>query len=226
MRIGVLGTGVVGQTISGKLAELGHDVMIGTRDVAGLMARKEPGMGLTVPFSEWHKQHPKVKVGTFREAAVHGECVFNCTAGDGALPALRLAGEASFSGKVLIDVSNPLDFSHGMPPTLSVCNTDSLGEQIQRAFPATRVVKTLNTTNARVMVNPAQVAGADHTIFMSGNDAEAKSRVAEFLKSFGWKDIIDLGDITSARGAEMLLPIWLRLWGALPTPMFNFKVVR
>lgn len=228
MRIGVLGTGTVGQTISAKLVELSHDVMLGTRDVTALMARVKPGMGGTVSFAEWHKRNPKIKVGTFPEAAAHGGVAFNCTAGNGALSALRLAGEANLNGKVLIDISNSLDFSRGMPPTLSVCNTDSLGEQIQRAFPATRVVKTLNTTNAKVMVNPAQLAGGDHTVFVSGNDAEAKATVAGLLKSFGWKDIIDLGDITTARGAEMLMPIWLRLWGAgvLKSPMFNFKVVR
>jgi hypothetical protein len=113
-----------------------------------------------------------------------------------------------------------------MPPTLSVCNTDSLGEQIQRAFPNARVVKTLNTVNAHMMTAPAQLAGAEHTIFMSGNDAQAKAAVADLLRSFGWRDIVDLGDIATARGAEMYLPIWLRLWGALQTPMFNVKVVR
>jgi hypothetical protein len=143
------------------------------------------------------------------------------------LEALKLAGEAIFDGKVLIDVSNPLDFSRGMPPFLTACNTDSLGEQIQRALPRARVVKTLNTTTASVMVDPAKVAGGDHDLFVSGNDADAKARVTELLKRwFGWRSVIDLGDITSARGAEMILPIWVRLWGALGTPMFNFKISR
>jgi hypothetical protein len=138
-----------------------------------------------------------------------------------------LAGEANLNGKVLIDIANPLDFSQGMPPTLTVCNTDSLGEQIQRAYPNVKVVKTLNTVNAFLMVNPGQLANADHTMFVCGNDAAAKAQVTEWLKGwFGWKDVIDLGDITNARGTEMLLPIWVRLWGALQSPMFNFKIVK
>ncbi|NTU64818.1 MAG: NADP oxidoreductase, partial [Chloroflexi bacterium] len=134
--------------------------------------------------------------------------------------------EANLNGKTLIDISNPLDFSKGMPPTLFVKDSDSLAEQIQRAFPKVNVVKTLNTMTASVMVNPGQLAGGDHTVFVSGNDAGAKAQVAELLKGFGWRDIIDVGDITTARGTEMLLPIWIRLMGALQTPFFNFKIVK
>jgi predicted dinucleotide-binding enzyme len=137
-----------------------------------------------------------------------------------------LAGEENLNGKVLVDVSNPLDFSQGMPPTLSVSNTDSLGEQIQRRFVDTRVVKTLHTMNAYLMVDPAQLAGAEHTVFVCGDDAEAKAEVTELLRSFGWTDILDLGDISAARGTEMLMPIWLRLFGALQKPVFNYKIVR
>jgi 8-hydroxy-5-deazaflavin:NADPH oxidoreductase len=137
-----------------------------------------------------------------------------------------MAGEDNLNGKILIDVSNPLDFSRGMPPTLWVSNTDSLGERIQRRFPEAKVVKTLHTMNAYVMVDPAQLVGADHTVFVSGDDAEAKAEVGELLRSFGWTDIIDLGNITTARGTEMLMPIWLRLFGALQKPVFNFKIVR
>lgn len=127
----------------------------------------------------------------------------------------------------MLDVANPLDFSRGMPPTLTVCNTDSLAEQLQAAFPRLRVVKTLNTTNAMVMVNPGTVAGGDHSLFVCGNDAQAKASVTGWLGEwFGWRDVIDLGDVTAARGAEMILPIWIRLWGALGTPMFNFKIAR
>ena len=129
------------------------------------------------------------------------------------------------NGKVLVDISNPLDFSKGMPPSLSVVNTDSLGEQIQRRFPEARVVKTLHTINAYLMVDPAQLAGGDHTVFVSGDDPGAKGAVTDLLRSFGWTDIIDLGDITTARGTEMLLPMWLRLFGALQKPVFNFKIV-
>ena len=214
VRIGILGTGVVGQTIGGKLADLGHDVKLGSRTATNEKAAK------------WVAQHGShASQGTFADAASFGEIVFNCTSGMVSLEALRSAGAANLAGKVLVDVSNPLDFSHGMPPTLSVCNSDSIAEQIQRAFPDTKVVKTLNTTNAAVMVNPSVVPG-DHDIFVSGNDAGAKSQVGELLRSFGWKTIIDLGDISSARGVEMLLPIWLRLMGTFKTATFNFHVAR
>jgi predicted dinucleotide-binding enzyme len=141
--------------------------------------------------------------------------------------ALRQAGAAHLRGKMLIDVANPLDMSTGMPPSLTVCNTDSLGEQVQREFPDTRVVKALNTMNCDVMVQPSLVPG-DHNVFLCGNDAAAKSEVTERLYEwFGWKkeDIIDLGDITAARGTEMFLPLWLRLWSAVGTPHFNIQVV-
>ena len=152
--------------------------------------------------------------------------VVNATAGGVSLVALELAGEGNLNSKIVMDVANSLDFSQGMPPTLAVSNTDSLGEQIQRRFPEAKVVKTLNTMNAYLMVDPARLAAADHTVFVSGDDAEAKTTVTELLRSFGWTDVIDLGDITTARGAEMLLPIWVRLFGALQAPIFNFKIVR
>ena len=152
--------------------------------------------------------------------------VVNATAGGVSLGVLELAGEGNLNGKILMDVSNSLDFSEGMPPTLSMSNTDSLGEQIQRRFPEARVVKTLHTMNAHLMVDPAQLAGADHTVLVGGDEAEAKQAVTELLESFGWIDVIDLGDITTARGTEMLLRVWLRLFGALQKPVFNFKVVR
>ena len=142
------------------------------------------------------------------------------------LEALNLAGANNLRGKLLIDIANALDFSKGMPPTLSVCNTDSLAEQIQRTFPELRVVKTLNTVNCNVMVNPSLVPG-DHDMFVCGNNPDAKAEVTEILKNwFGWKSVIDLGDITGARGMEMLIPIWIRLWGLLQTPNFNYRIVR
>jgi predicted dinucleotide-binding enzyme len=227
MKIGIIGTGMVGQTLGAKLVERGHTVMIGTRDVAKTLARTEPDAMGNPPFSAWHNQHPHIKLGTFAEAAAHGEVVINATSGGASIEALKIAGEANLRGKILMDVANPLDFSKGMPPTLSVCNTDSLGEQIQRAFPQAKVVKTLNTVSAALMVNPHRLADGDHDLFVSGNDTEAKTQVAHYLKTwFGWKNVIDLGDITTARGAEMLLPIWLRLWGALKTPTFNYKIVK
>ena len=191
------------------------------------MARVEANAFGLPPFSAWLKQYTGVKVGTFAEAAQHGEVLFNATNGMGTMEALRQAGASNLKGKILVDISNPLDFSKGMPPSLSVCNTNSLGEQIQRAFPEVKVVKTLNTVTASLMVNPSQVADGDHHVFVSGNDAEAKGQVTGMLKSwFGWKEAIDLGDITTARGTEMYLPLWLRLWGALGTGMINIKIVK
>jgi len=163
--------------------------------------------------------------GTFADAAAFGEIVFNCTAGVGSIDALRSAGASALRGKILIDIANPLDFSKGMPPTLFLSNDDSLGETIQRTFPEAKVVKALNTVNAGLMVAPGRLRG-DHDLFVCGNDAGAKAQVVRFLKEeFGWKSVIDLGDITAARGTESYLLLWLRLYGALQTADFNVHVV-
>ena len=226
MRIGVLGTGMVGQVLAAKLAEAGHEVVVGTRDPAATLARQEPDGYGNPPFSAWHAQHPDVKVGSFADAATHGELVVNATAGAASLDALRLAGEANLHGKVLVDLANALDFSKGMPPSLLVSNTDSLGERLQRAFPDVRVVKSLNTMNALLMADPRQLADGDHTVFVCGDDDEAKAQVTQLLtEAFGWRDVIDLGDLSAARATEMVLPVWLRLMGTLRTPAFNIKVV-
>ncbi len=226
MKIAVFGTGVVGQTLAEKLASLGHDVQIGTRHVAESLGRSGPDNFGRPSFGEWHKSHTNIKLAPYAQAAEHAEIIVNATSGHGALPALELAGKKNLAGKIMIDISNPLDYSKGMPPSLFVSNTDSLGEQIQRAYPELKVVKTLNTMTAYIMVNPALVPG-DHNVFMSGNDAGAKSAVRQILVAMGWKDsnVIDVGDISTARGTEQLLPIWVRLLGALRTPMFNFRIV-
>jgi predicted dinucleotide-binding enzyme len=227
MKIGILGTGGVGQTFALKLTEMGHAVMIGTRDVSATLANTTPDGYGNPPFSAWHKANPAIQLGTFAQAAAHGEVIINATNGYGSIPALEAAGESNLNGKILMDISNPLDFSKGMPPSLFVSNTDSLAEQIQARFPSVKVVKTLNTLTSVLMVNPSALADGDHHIFVSGNDADAKNTVVGYLKTwFGWKHVIDLGDITTARGTEMLLPIWLRLWGSLGTGMFNFKIVQ
>ena len=226
MRFGILGTGVVGKTIAVRLDSLGHGVIVGTRNPEETLSRTDPDQYGNPPFGAWQEEHPEVRLGTFAEAAAHGEMVVNATAGAVSLEALEQAGKDNLNGKILIDIANPLDFSKGMPPTLLVSNTDTLGEQIQRRFPEAKVVKTLHTMNAYLMVDPAQLAATDHTVFVSGDDAEAKARVSELLRSFGWSDIIDLGDITTARGTEMVLPIWVRLFGVLQKPIYNFKIVR
>ncbi len=226
MKIAVLGTGPVGQAIAGKLGEQGHEVWVGTRNPAATLARSESDTFGNPAFSVWHAAHPAVTLSTLSEAATDAELVVNATNGAGSIAALEAASENHLDGKVLLDVSNPLDFSQGMPPSLIVCNTDSLGEEIQRRFPRARVVKALSTMNASLMIEPSQLAGGDHTIFVSGNDAEAKTAVTGLLRTLGWRDVIDLGDITTARGSEMYFALWIRLLGALGTPMFNIKVVR
>ena len=226
MRIAVLGTGVVGRAIAGRSAEVGHEVVVGTRSPEVTLARTEDDARGNPPFRAWQAEHPDVALRPFRDAAANAEVVVNATSGDGSIAALEEAGADNLAGKVLIDVANPLDFSAGFPPTLLVKDTDSLAEQIQRAFPDARVVKTLNTVNAGVMVDPQGVGGGDHTVFVSGDDTDAKAVATDLLRSFGWRDVVDLGDLSSARGAEMILPIWVRLMGTLGTPMFNFKVVR
>lgn len=228
MKIGILGTGMVGQLFATTLLAKENEVMMGTRHVANALAKSgNPNAG-TPAFADWHAANPGVRLGTFADAAAFGELLINVTSGGGSLAALDAAGPENLGQKVLLDVANPLVFSKGMPPTLSIVNDDSLGETIQRQFPALRVVKTLNTMTASLMVNPAALTG-EHNVFVSGNDADAKATARAFLTGqFGWKpaSIIDLGDITTARGAEQLLPIWIRLWGALRTPLFNFAIVR
>lgn len=226
MKIAVLGTGMVGQALAGRLADLGHTVTVGTRDVAATVARTEPdGMG-NPPYPAWAAAHPAVSLATFAEATADAELVVNATSGTTSIAVLTAAGQEHLAGKVLLDISNPLDFSGGFPPTLFVKDTDSLAEQIQRQFPRLRVVKALNTMTAALMVDPRQLADAQHSVFVSGNDTDAKKTVTGLLESFGHTDVIDLGDITTARGTEMVLPVWLRLMGALNTPYFNFKIVR
>ena len=227
MRIAVLGTGMVGRALAGRLAGLDHDVVVGTRDVEQTLARSEPDAMGNPPYAEWQKDNPAVRLVPFAEAGAHGELIVNATAGTGALPALEAAGTANLSGKVLVDVANPLDFSHGFPPLLSVVNTDSLGEQIQRTFPDTQVVKTLNTMNAYVMIEPSRVPGR-HTVFLAGEDAAAKETVKGLLGEFGWpkEAILDLGGIRAARGTEMYLPLWLSLMGVLGTGDFNIQVLK
>jgi hypothetical protein len=218
MRIGVLGTGVVGATIAGKLVAVGQEVRMGSR---------APGNAKAVAWAE--KSGASASQGSFADAAAFAEeLVFNCTAGTHSLEALELAGADNLLGKILVDLANPLDFSRGMPPTLTVCNDDSLGERIQRLYPAVRVVKTLNTVNSALMVDPGALP-EDHDLFVSGDDPVAKSRVVDALVDwFGWKRerIHDLGDISTSRGTEMLLPLWVRLYAANQSPRFNFRIVK
>jgi predicted dinucleotide-binding enzyme len=216
---------MVGRTIAARLVELGHQATIGTRDPQATLARTETDAMGSAPYATWAQENAAVTLATYADAVAGAELVVNATNGAATLDALSQAGADNLEGKVLIDIANPLDFSHGMPPTLFVKDTDSLGEQVQRTFPGARVVKTLNTLNADLMARPASLPETG-SVFVSGNDADAKAVVTGLLEEFGHTDVIDLGDITTARGTEMLLPVWLRLWGALGSPAFNFKIVR
>jgi 8-hydroxy-5-deazaflavin:NADPH oxidoreductase len=202
MEIAVFGTGMVGDTIGSKLIELGHSVMMGSRTSDNEKAK-----------AFISKHNGKASAGTYTDAASFGEIIFNCTAGVGSIEALKIAGEKNINGKIIVDIANPLDFSKGMPPSLAIANTNSLGEEIQKAFP--------------LMVNPAMINGGDHSVFISGNDANAKKQVKEILKSFGWSEIniLDLGDISKARGTEMYLPLWLSIYGATNNGAFNIKIM-
>src|SRR5882724_5943872 len=215
MKIAVLGTGSVGQTIGGKLVQLGHEVKMGSRS-----ASHEKGLAWAAAAGE------KATLATFAEAAQFGELAFNCTSGFGCVPALEAAAPG-LTGKLVIDISNPLDFSKGFPPTLFTGNTDSLGEQAQRTLPSSKVVKALNHVTASLMTDAKRVAGGDHDALICGNDAGAKAQVTKILKEwFGWQSVIDLGDIGQARGTESYLALWVRLYGALGTADFNLKIMR
>jgi len=213
MRFGVLGTGTVGSAVATRLVSLGHEVKMGAREAANPKAR------------DWAAaQGARASAGTFSDAAAFGEIVFNCTMGTASLDALHAAGAQNLGGKVLVDVANPLDFSGGTPALATAAAGDSLAERIQKAFPDARVVKALNTVTAAVMGHPEKVPG-DSDLFIAGNDAEAKRRVTALLEEFGWKSVLDLGDVTAARGMEAYLLLWLRLWGALKTANINVRVV-
>jgi 8-hydroxy-5-deazaflavin:NADPH oxidoreductase len=230
MKFSILGTGSVGQSIASKLAELGHEVMIGTRNVKEKLASSDKDSYGNPPFKDWLSANNKVKLGTFAESAQFGEIIINATHGGSSLDVLKQAGSKNLAGKILIDIANPLDFSKGMPPSLlpGLNNTNSLGEEIQKTFPETKVVKTLNTMWCGLMVNPKMIGEGDHINYLSGNDPDAKKEVKRILNQIGWKYecLLDLGDITGARATESILPIWLRVWGVTQIGAFNFRLVK
>lgn len=226
MKIGIIGSGVVAQTLGSKLLGLGHDLVLGTRDPNKLDDKKMFGATLREWKSQTEARGQGAKIATFKEAAAHGELLINATSGLVSLEALKLAAADEAGGKVLLDVANELDFSKGMPPGVLAGQERCLAEKLQAAFPNLKVVKSLNTISAPVMVNPKGLGGGDHTVFVSGNDSGAKATVVALLKSFGWTDVLDLGDLSSARGPEMYLAMWVRLFGATQTGQLNVKVVR
>jgi len=214
MKFAVLGTGAVGRAIASKLINLGHEVMIGSRSAANEKA------------IDWANNNGAgANSGTFEQAASFGEVIFIATLGTGVLTALQLAKPENFSGKTVIDITNPLDFSNGKTPTLFVGLTDSMGERVQRFIPNANVVKTLNIVNSEVMVNPSLVPG-DPDMFVCGNSGEAKQKVISLLSDFGWKSIIDIGGIESARVMEPFVLLWVKGWLHFQTPYFAMKFLK
>lgn len=219
MKIAILGTGGVGQAFATRLEGLGHAVCLGTREVAATKTK----------LADFFSANPKVELKTFAEAAAFGELIIHVSKGANAVDVIKAAGAANMKGKIVIDITNPLDFSKGMPPSLipELSNTNSLGEEIQKMLPESKVVKTLNTMWNGLMLNPAMIANGDHVNYISGNDSDAKNKVKLFLNELGWKNesLLDLGDITAARATEATLPIWLRVYGAKQSGAFNFRIV-
>jgi NADPH-dependent F420 reductase len=223
VKIAVLGTGMVGQAHAGRLDELGHEVTVGTHDPKKSLARMEAGQ-MTQAFGKWAKQHPKVKVEPFSDSVMDADLVIAALSAQGVLDVLKTIA-SGLEGKVLIDITNPLDFSGG-ELKLTVANTDSMGEQIQRSLPKTKVVKAFNTMNTKIQVDPKTVAGGDHHLFIAGDDDSAKKQVSKLAAQYGWKNIIDLGDIKASRGVEMVFVLWMSIFRKLGTPMFNYKISR
>ena len=223
MKIGILGSGSVAQTLAGKLLPRGHEVMISGRDIDSV---KETLPSAKV-FAETMRDRGFLSsAGSYQNAASFGEMIINATVGIASVDVLGSIPKKDLRGKILIDLANPLDFSKGFPPSVAYCHEESLGEKIQAELPDTRVVKTLNMVNALMMVDPSLAKG-DSDIMIAGNDANAKEWVAKniLMNEFGWKNIIDLGDIQAARGMEMYLPLWVRMMGAFNSPHFNIKIV-
>jgi predicted dinucleotide-binding enzyme len=216
----------VGQALAARFVDLGHEVTIGSRDPDAALARTEPdGMG-NPPLRTWSAANPAVRIATFADAARGADLLVNATAGQHSVAAIGTIADDDRAGAVLLDVANLLDFSAGFPPHVAVDDQQSLGEQIAQAFPTLRVVKSLCTMNAAIMVQPHLVAGGEHTAFVSGDDPAAKELIAGLLAAIGHRDVVDLGGLATARGQELLLPMWLRLMAALGTPLFQWKVQR
>ena len=200
-RVGVLGTGEVGRRLAEGFRSRGHDVMVGSRvpDKPELVEwLSGPGTGIAA--------------GTFAEAAAYGELVVLAVLGDAAETAIADAGRANFAGKVVIDATNPLDFSAGFPPKLSITGEDSLGERVQRALPDAKVVKAFNTISNAYFVDPSFSEGRP-TMLIAGDDEDAKRTVGDLLADFGWPDPIDIGGIEGSRELEAICIAWVKIGG-------------
>jgi predicted dinucleotide-binding enzyme len=212
MNVGILGTGTVGKALAKGFAAKGYDVKIGSR-------------GATKPeLTEWLKDfNGKVSVGTFSDAAKYGDILLLCSLGQVAEDVIKASGETNFDDKLLIDVTNPLDFSKGSPPGLLFGMTDSLGERVQKMLPKAKVVKCFNTVPSSQMFNPKF---KDAEILICGNDAASKEQTTKILKEFGWKGSIDIGGIENSRWLEAFVPLWVRAGMALNTWDHVFSVLR
>lgn len=227
MEIAVLGTGQVGRALAGRCAQVGHHVVVGTRDPWQTLARTGTDAMGTPPYVEWQAEHPEVELATNAEAGSHADLVINATNGAASEAALVAAGVGSRGALIVLDVANVIEFGGGPLPGIGASTEGSLAERLQAAFPAARVVKALNTVNSAVMVDPARVPG-EHVVFVAGDDAEAKGVVRGLLTQFGWSPdrTIDLGGLAGARATEMYLPLWLTLMGTLGTTDFNIALAR
>jgi predicted dinucleotide-binding enzyme len=227
MKISIIGTGSVGQTLASKFHSLGHEIMIGTRDVRQSLSRTEKDRYGYPGFGEWIKENKGIKVGTIKEAAAYGEILVNATQGASSIATFQSADPGDLAGKIIIDIANPLDFSQGflqLIPALS--NSNSLGEEMQKSFPKAMVVKTFNTMWCGLMVDPGMIGNGEHVNFLCGNDQDAKEKVRSLLHEIGWKDeyLVDLGDIAASRGTEAVLLLWIRLMNLKQTGAFNFRI--
>ena len=200
-RVGVLGTGEVGRRLAAGFRARDHDVMIGSRD---------PGKP---DLREWlSDEGAGIEVGTFAQAAAHGEFLVLSVLGSAAEEAIAEAGRENFTGKVVIDAMNPLDFSGGFPPKLSISGEDSLGERVQRALPDARVVKAFNTIGSPYFVDPSFGEGPP-TMLIAGDDEEAKRTVGDVLADFGWSHVVDIGGIEGSRELEAICIAWVKIGG-------------
>lgn len=207
MKVGIFGTGNVGRTIAEKFASEGNEVMIGTRDVEDTLAKTEPDAMGNPAYKAWQKNNLRVKLGSFEDTAKFGELIVISTSGNAAKKAIELGGKENFSGKIVIDMTNPVESS--VPPKYYGEFGNSIGEQVQHLLPEAKVVKTFNQMGVQIVVNPQREDG-DPVLFLAGNDTEAKLQVSEIAKKWGWKEVVDFGDISQSFWLETLVMLWIQ----------------
>ncbi len=209
MKIGILGTGVVGRTLAVKLNDLGHEVTIGTRNVSKTLSKTSTDTMGSPPFKEWYSKYSEIKLSAFADTTRFGEIIILATHGVATIGAIDLAEKNNFRGKVVIDTTNPLDFSQGMPPKFAATLGNSLGEKIQNHIPEAKVVKAFNTVNAYVMVSPKREEG-NPDLFIAGNDEDAKKKIKSLAEQLDWENIVDIGDISQSYWLESMTMFWVQ----------------